>query len=105
MDNRPKTRRFRAKISRKTTVLLVCDRLIDLGIGLVRLASVDAFVRLAVGAQTAFDRLDEPEREAALFDARFRANRAFNALLGHLFVFFGDMFHDCILTKQLSDLN
>jgi len=76
--------------------------LVDLGIGLVRLAAVDAFVRLAVGTQTAFDRLDEPESEAALLDARFRANRAFDTLFRHFPIFVGDFSHSRPLGEMLA---
>ena len=54
------------------------------------LFSINSFVRFAVGAKTALDAFDKPEGQSALLVARTGTNRAFNAFLGHLLIFFSD---------------
>jgi hypothetical protein len=57
----------------------------------VRLAAVDFFVGFAGGTDSAFEVLDEPEGETALFPAGARAYRTTDATLRHFDVYFSDV--------------
>lgn len=60
----------------------------------MRFAAVHPFIGFAVGAKSAFNAFEEPERQPPLILARVTANRACKTFLRHSAVSFGNGFHE-----------